>query len=923
MKHSAILLIAAALAFSSAASERHTTDLSGIWQWRTDTSAATEPVSLPGTMDTNGKGIPNDRKGETTQLSRKVTYAGPAYYTRTVDIPRSWKDTDIRLFLERTRPTTVWVDGKRAGSCRYLSVPHVYNLSDLLTPGRHTLTIMVDNGDSIPQQIKDSSHACTEATQTNWNGIIGRIELQSAPRCHIESVDFTPDVATRCMTADIRLSSPYPRRKGVLTIESGGNSATVRLSRGDTAATATLCLGDTARLWSEFSPARHKVTTRLDDSDTLTGYAALRSFTADTHQFAINDTVTFLRGRHDACVFPLTGFPPMDTESWRRYFRTIKEYGLNHVRFHSWCPPEACFEAADIEGIYLQPELTIWGTFNESEAELMDVLHADGMAIQKAYGNHPSFVMFGLGNELWGELPLMQRFASDFRAADSRRLYTYGSNAYLGWQGDLPGQEFWVTCRTGGGNGYSAHVRASFAFCDADEGGILNNTYPNTQMNFEDAVLRSQVPVIGHETAQYQFYPDYGERAKYTGVLEPRNLDEFHRRLEASGMEVQAQDFFKATGKWAADLYKADMEMNLRTPSMGGFQLLDIQDYPGQGTALVGILDAFMDSKGLVTPERWRQSCDRTVIMAEFPSYCLVEGDSLRFDISCANYSGNASDGDVRWTLGDDNGVIASGTFHADIPQGYSKLGNVALQLPATDRARKLHLSLGIDGTDTKNEYPLWSYPADRTADTRDIVLADSLDDNVVRTLRAGGKVLLTPRRELVDSTTVGGLFQTDYWNYRMFRTICENNGKPVSPGTMGILADPAHPALAEFPNDGRSDWQWYAIVKASYPLILDRYNDEGYLPIVQTIDNIERNHRLGLVMEFNVDGGKLLLLMADPKQMSLHPEGEQFLKSLTDYMQSDAFSPAKRITSDELRCLLTEPRSGKTITTLRNISYD
>ena len=92
----------------------------------------------------------------------------------------------------------------------------------------------------------------------------------------------------------------------------------------------------------------------------------------------------------------------MDTASWLAYFRKIKEYGLNHVRFHSWCPPEACFEAADIEGIYLQPELPIWGTFNEKEVELMHFLHDDGEAIQREYSAHPSFAMFGLGNELWG-----------------------------------------------------------------------------------------------------------------------------------------------------------------------------------------------------------------------------------------------------------------------------------------------------------------------------------------------------------------------------------------------------------------------------------------------------------------------------------------------------------------------------------------
>lgn len=899
-------------------------DLSGTWSFSTEKDGAGEAVTLPGTLDTNGKGAVNSNYEETTQLSRKVTYTGPAYYTRKITIPKDWKGSYITLMLERTRPTTVWVDGREAGSQDLLSTPHVYNLSDYLTPGEHIITVMVDNGERMPEEIRSSSHAATESTQTNWNGIVGRMELSSRNPLHIKDLQGYPDASDRSVRVKVELSTPDKIAGKRLVVESGNHKEIIKLSNGQAVYETVLHLGDTAQLWSEHNPYRHTVTAALPGTDTVEVKVGLRDFAQKNHQFYVNDTVAFLRGRHDACVFPLTGFAPMDVDSWRQYFRTIKEYGLNHVRFHSWCPPEACFEAADIEGIYLQPELPVWGTFDNANVKLMDFLLADGKAIHKQYSQHPSFVLFALGNELWGEVPVMRSFVETFSADEPRHLYTYGSNGYLGWQGYIPGQDFFVTCRVGGGEGYDTHTRASFSFADADEGGILNNTYPGTMRNFEDAVLLSPVPVIGHETGQFQIYPDYNEIKKYTGVLEPRNFEVFKKRLADANMLSQAHDFFRASGLWAVELYKADMEMNLRTPSMGGFQLLDLQDYPGQGTALVGILDAFMDSKGLVSPERWRESCDEIVALAEFPSYTWTGGDTFRSRFAVANYSGKSLRGDTLVAKLMVNGVPEF-TVTSVLPEGNGLLqvDSVSAMLPYLAAPCKASLELSVPAQGVVNSYPIWIYPVDRSFSAEGVMLADSLGEEVRNCLASGGTVVLAPKREMVDSTTVGGLFQTDYWNYRMFKTICENAGKEVSPGTLGILTDPSHPVFSEFPTESHTNWQWYPIVKNSYPLILDRLNGIDYRPIVQVIDNVERNHRLGLLMEFKVGGGKVLVVMGDIEAMQNYPEGQQFVKSVMDYASSSAFKPATAITLEQLQELLTVPAASASITILRNISYD
>lgn len=923
MKNS-FLIFLTLLAAAPFASARESINLDGSWNFGFSPESIGQHVILPGTLDTNGIGE-SVTDSSTTQLSRKVRYEGPAYFEKTVNIPKDWKNQDIILKLGRTRPSTVWVDGQRVGSQRYLSTPHVYNLSEYLRPGRHTIRIMVDNGDSIPGQIKSNSHAATESTQTNWNGILGDILLTATPKFHISSLTAKPDFAAKTFKVNVSVSDVPKKCKKELIISCGDVKKAVRVKSGVKDYEATVNLGAQAKSWSDKSPYLHEIQAIIPGVDTVAIKAGMRDFKVqDTHHIAVNDTITFLRGRHDACVFPLTGHAPMTVDEWRKYFQICKEYGLNHVRFHSWTPPEAAFDAADIEGFYLQPELPIWGGFDKEHPELMDFLMDEGRDIITRYGHHPSFVMFSLGNELWGDGDLQRSFVDEYRKLNPDILYAMGTNAFLGWQGNREGEDFTATCRIGGGEGYSTHTRASFSFADADDGGWLNHTRPNTIMNFEKAVQLADKPVVGHETGQYQVFVNFEEIPKYTGILEPRNFEVFRRRLEAANLSAQVKDFFEASGKWSAQLYKQDMEMNFRTPSMAGFQLLDLQDYPGQGTALVGILDAFMDSKGLISPEEWRQSCDQIVLLAEFPTFTLTEGENFPVSFKVSNYSTSDLKGQfLKWSLLDGNKTLALGSATIDAGFGLRDVDSVNIALPKGLGAKKLRLHLAIPEVNVENNYDLWIYPTDQTAHWDDVVVADSLTNDVLEALARGGKVLLAPKREDVKEQSVGSLFQTDYWNYRMFRTISENAGKEVSPGTLGVLTDPTHPALADFPNDGHSDWQWFGVVKNAYPLILDQLNAIDYRPIIQSIDNVERNHRLGIVSEFAVGPGRLMLLAADIEALKQSPEGRQLLVSLANYMNGKDFKPSTALTPEQLNGLLTHKAEGSSIDELRNISYD
>lgn len=908
--------------------------LAGEWNVTLGDAKEVRHAMLPGTIDTNHLGFAPSDTTETTHLTRLYAYKGKATYSRTIEIPKQWKKAAVELFLERAKPTWVYVDGNLVDSCNFISTPQRYILPKLKT-GKHQLDIVVDNSRGVPEQVYGSSHAYTEDTQTNWNGIIGEISLKQ-----------------------VELKAGQKLKSGMVQSESRQYTGKV--------------------------------------------LPCFRDFRIEGAHFYADGHPVFLRGKHDAAVWPLTGHVDMTVEGWMKYLGICSAYGINHVRFHSWCPPEAAFVAADSLGIYLQPELPFWGSFDDKDEKLMTFLHQEGENILREYGHHPSFRMMALGNELWGSIDKMKEFVDDFREIAPDKYYTFGSNYYLGYQGVKEGMDYFTTCRIGGeGWGkYNTHTRGSFSFADAYDGGIINHFRPNTTMNFDEACDKwaspqpwqkqeveptsykraAGIPIISHETGQFQTYPDFREIKKYTGVLYPYNFEIFRRRLAAAGMLSQADDFHKASGLWSVKLYKADIEMDLRTKNMAGFQLLDIQDYPGQGSAFVGILDAFMESKGITTANEWHQWCSSVVPLLVTDRFCYDENEMMNAKVQIANYGGESLKGKkLVWKLdyaldenfGDDaapntranidrfnqpsplaqgeipittdeEGLIDIGEIHHKMKvmaDGFNDGNGTCLDVKIP--SRKVILTLDIDygrydARRHRNTYDLWIYTTEKSLDIykKGVVITSDLTDEVAKKLEKGAKVLWLPTtsKNFVASAdtisqagnatpyTVGGLFQTDYWNYRMFKTICENNKKTVSPGTLGILTNPKHPIFCDFPTEMHTNWQWFPVIKESHPLVLDNFA-KGVKPIVQVIDNIERNHKLGLVMEWKVGAGKLLVCMSDLEKASEYPEGRAFYESVLSYMRSPEFAPQSEITIAGLRKKLKEEPRQISLKELNNIS--
>ena len=904
---------------------REILDLSGLWRFQLDSTDAgieqqwyvktlEDSISLPGSLDEAGKGRIN-RDTTDLHLNRVFVYEGAAWFQKSIEIPQSWTGKDISLIMERTKVSRVWLDSISLGTNESIFTAQIYPLPGSIRPGKHTLTILIDNSiDLVPVM---GSHAYEDHTQTNWLGILGKFYLEAADSFHVTHIKITPDIASKSARINLSLTNPgraYDKIK--LTFDADlwncdaehhvQDQLSVPAFSGDTTLSFEIALGENARLWSEFDPALYQLTVTL----TQNGKAAdrrivnfgLRDFSVKGTQFAINGKTTFLRGKHDACVFPLTGYPPMDKEGWLRVFRIAQSYGLNHYRFHSWTPPEAAFEAADEAGIYMEPELPIWWFFQANNPRHLQFMMREGFEILDQYTNHPSFVMFSLGNEIYQDRAVLHKMVSDLRAHDDRLLYAQGSNNRGSDPSYAEGDDFWTSFRTAKAReDRSSDVRGSISFLDSEDGGIVNHFYPSTNRTYADAMKESPVPVLGHEIGQYQIYPNYDEMSKYTGILKPWNFLIFKKALEARGMGSQANDFFKASGALSVLCYRADIELAIRTPGFGGFQLLDLQDYPGQGTALVGILDAFMESKGLIDPNTFRQFCDDQVLLLEMEKYCWTNGETFRADAKIANYGPiELEKRTLLWSMiSEQNGeVFLSGETSVEtVPKGaITSLGKIEIPLSSIQKAgkREIHLQLKDSGLETT--YPLWIYPDEPIdEDPEGIHVVKGWDHSVIRSLESGGKVLLFPDLDALSDRTVPGQFISDFWNWEMFRQLSAQYGGRPSPGTLGLLIDPAHPAFREFPTEFHSNWQWWPMAKYGRPYILDAM-DTTYRPVVQVVDNINRNHRLGLILEFKIGDGKLLVCMADLPALQEKPEARQLYKSLVAYMQSDAFHPELQI---------------------------
>ncbi len=942
MKNIGFLLFVLLVTFTSCTNKiEKKIDLSGEWKFAVDpndkgisekwfSQSLTDNVTLPGSMSTNGKGdditLYTKWTGQIVDssfykspeyakyrepgnikipfwLQSLKHYQGAAWYQKEVTIPANWEGQNIELFLERCHwESRLWVDDKEVGMRNSLGTPHKYDLTEVINPGKHILTICIDNR---TKEIDPglNSHSISDHTQTNWNGMVGQLFLEARPAINIQNIQVFPDLQNKKITAKITVKNTTGKTTKIKMNLNANGAGTPKsqandfdLTIGENLLSIDYPMGGEVKLWNEFHPEIYKLTAILSDptsgaTDTCQTSFGMREFKVVGKQIQINGQPTFLRGTLECAIFPKTGYPATTTDEWLRIFNICRAHGLNHIRFHSWCPPQAAFAAADQTGFYLQVECSSWANQSTTlgDGKPFDkYLYEESERMVQEYGNHPSFCMMVYGNEPGGanQVSFLTEFVNFWKNKDSRRIYTSGA----GWP-NLPVNDYLSTANPriqGWGEGLKS---------------IINAEVPRTDYDWSDRIAAFKQPVVSHEIGQWCVYPDFKEIAKYDGVVRAKNFEIFQETLKEHGMEQLADSFLLASGKLQALCYKADIEAALRTKDFGGFQLLDLHDFPGQGTALVGVLDAFWDEKGYISPAEYKRFCNSTVPLARLKKCIFTNNETFEAAVEIAHFGENPITGCTpEWKITDKSGkTLQSGKLaQTDIPLGNAfKLGNISVPLASVIEPEKLNLEITINGL--SNSWDFWVYLAKKESISGEekIRIVQKLDAQTVSFLENGGLVLLNLKKGTLPNEMGGNVkigFSSIFWNTAW------TGGQ--APHTLGILCNPNHPALAEFPTEYFSNYQWWDAMSHSGAINISSFPSE-IKPIVRVIDDWFTNRPLALVFEAKVGKGRILISGIDlTSDLANRPEAQQLIFSLKKYIAATQFNPKVELTVTDIQKL-------------------
>ena len=919
--HACSLSVLLTLLCGSMVQAQDVISLAGSWDLSLgDSVSYNDYVMLPGSLLTNGKGDPVTvdtrwtgstydssyyfnpwmeqyrREGNVKFpffLTPEKHYVGKAWYKRSVYVPRDWKYKNVTLFLERPHiETIVYINGREVGLQRSLSTPHQYDVTRFLVPGsRNTIAVCVYNGiENVC--VGQDSHSVTDQTQGNWNGITGLMELRAQEKdIFIRQVKLNTEPVDGVIQAtvvfggdinpmfydDYMMVSVEPVRPG----NENYKDTPLTWLQNITGHTMKLRIPTGSMIpWDEFSPQLYRLGISVGDDYYETTFG-VRTISVKGRQLYVNDRPVWLRGTVENCCFPETGYPPTDEESWMSILTKVKEYGLNHVRFHSYCPPEAAFAAADKLGIYLQPEGPSWpnhGVKLRQGQKIDQYLLEESKRIVDTYGHHPSFVMMAAGNEPAGNwVAYCNDWVKAMKRYDPSRLYC-GASVGGGWAWD-DGSEYHVK---GGARGLDWDKHAPHA----DDDYFSQIEYPRNYKGSEP----NNSPIIAHEQGQWCAFPDFNEIVEYTGAYKARNFEIFRDLLRENGMEHQAGKFLMASGRLQTLCYKYEIERNLRTKDYAGFQLLSLNDYSGQGTALVGPLNVHWREKGYTFANGWREFCSPLVPLARFPKFVYTSADTLRVPIEVYNaLYGNISPIRKSYIITCGEQIVAEGPLSSDsIPIGKNvQIGTVVVPLDSISEPCKLTLKVHI-GKQVWNHWDFWVYPDScgvRSEESGDIFITDSLDAKAISVLKKGGKVLLTAAGKVRLGRDVVQHYLPVFWNTSWF--------KMRPPHTTGAYIDNQHPLFKYgFPTDDWSNLNWWELLNRAQVMNLMELPAD-YQPPIQPIDTWHVSRKLGMLIEANVLKGKLLMTTMDiDSHLDRRVVARQMRQTILSYMQSDDFQP-------------------------------
>lgn len=867
-------------------------DLSGEWLYETDEqdkgiyeeffkrSLKHTGFKLPGSSCDNKIGKKQEYYTEYSKAAvraprERYEYIAPLWLQRKINIPKEYAGKKARLFMERVNiASDLWIDGEKTErQIIELSAPHVYRIFKGLSEGEHTITLRIDNRDLLT--LGDMASGYSVDTQGYWNGVIGKIELQFEDNCYLEDIQVYPDEKG----IDIKLTevsehyAPCTTTPATLeltvTSPSGEKLDTIRLDRDLYCSHQVEFLRyDISNIewWDEFNPKLYNLYVRYecngicDEKDVTFGMRVIKT---ENKKIMLNGRQIALRGTIDCAQYPITGYPPTDIETYRRNFKIVKDYGLNHIRFHAWCPPESAFRAADELGIYISVEMPLWLNKDVVANEVGDdAIHRsyftmEALTISKVYGNHPSFIMFSNGNENMGDFGILNDITTQIKAYDKRRIYTLTSNFD---HPVLPCEDYLCAFDAGGNR-----IRIQ---------DMYDKIAKNTYNDYSKAVSEVSVPIISFEVGQYCVYPDVDIIEKYTGNMMPVNFDIIKKQMINANVYEKRSKYIKGSGYLSKLLYKEDIESAMRTKDFGGFELLSLIDYTGQSTATVGMLDVFYDEKGITSPQEFKEFCNDVVP--------LFKADRIFANTDTINATLDLYD------FGKEK--IKKPEFKLSVYQNDSlvyetKTEDTSVSIPLDNVKKPAMLNIRLSVGDYTNSWNVFVYDGENTAQEFNTI---SDIEDIKQVIEKGGKAVIAGKnlKKYVD-----GNFVPVFWSPVHFPT---NQG-------CGALIDSKHEVFSSFPTGDYIDYQWKDLMEHAKCALISDFGNE-FKSLVELVPNYVTNTQSAPLFEARVGKAKLLLCGFDLDRDDA--VSKQLKQSIYTYVTSGNFNPSQTIDTDKFMSL-------------------
>lgn len=906
-------------------------DLSGQWEFYAQ-GQKENSILLPNTLDNNQIGN-SDMSNLTSRLTRLYTYEGEAHFITWVKLPLQ----DGRLFLEaqRTRVLRLKVNETEIKACVLgtLSTPSVFELTAFIGQTVKLELISDNRYDNLPRKSILNSSAATNETQTNWNGILGYLRIRKENQVFIEAIRVYPhktfvDIEIDlngikdfsvinqgkyqlelCCSAFLQeihcfCEKQWKEKKESLTAKIQQISSTSEQRM--TLLFSNIVLKENIKYWEEEEGHLYelKVIFKQYKKDTSLPIVQEKTISFGIREFGFNEEkrltlnhrVFFLRGETNCCVFPEEGHPPMTKAKWKQVLEQYACYGVNYVRFHSWCPPEEAFLAADELGIMLQPELSQWNCQDAFQEEgSIFYYELELYSILSFFCNHPSFVMLTFGNELQTGKEghkQMDRLLLEAKKLDPTRLYANSSNYHYGEEGEDEYSDFYTSS-----NYYKEMLRATNAALI----GHINHEYPSACHNYNkvvDMIRKKGKPVFGFEVGQYEILPDLNEIEMFQGVTRAVNLEIVEKNRNQVGLSNEWDQYSRATGELSFICYREEVEAVLRTFGMSGLCLLGLQDFPGQGTALVGMLNSHLIPKPyeFAKPERFHRFFNSVVVLLFLPRYTYTVRETLQAKIKVANYGKTKLKEEASIRILEKETLIYEKHFpKAEYPNGgLFDIGVLEFhfapeQIGFIGRQYQIEICLG----NYINEYPIWVYPEYVNVNNPNVKICSSLSKELLEEILQGSVVFFEPN--LSKDTlpqSVEGHFSTDFWSVGTFS---------FQEGTMGLVIDTKHPIFDSFPTQFHSNWQWWSSQTGSRPLLLPKHIHA----VITVADSCTRLRHMGVLLEAKVGKGTIMISTMGLQQKQQYPENRALFYSILQYMNSKKFMPTQELSAQELTALL------------------